>query len=412
MCMPWLRGASSSPEDQFASEVIALVREVLGLKAKRLDDFALRIERRAGPPVTMNLHNIFAEAQQLEGDARAERMRRAVLAMTPGPRPADWSDAAPRLLPAVRTASWANAVIKTAEAGPTPTVPFGKPLVPFVKVLCAIDSEHSMSFASATDLARWGVTDDEALRTAVANLMRMPCEVRRNGPMAMFLGPDGYASSWLAAPAALAQVAADIGDTVIAVAAERDQLILIDAEHPEAAALMLEPTLEDYRTAARQLSPVPYLVSEAGIEPWVPPPGHPARPLVDKTACYLAGVEYGQQQAMLDHHLTTAGEDVHVAKHTLMQRSDGSFWSWTAWVKQVANGLLPRADLVTVIDNDHPSGQFAVRWDDALRLAGDALQEEPAYDPPRWRHRGWPDGSTLASLRAQAVPLPPFADPA
>jgi hypothetical protein len=44
--MPWLRGGRSSPEDRFASEVIALVRAILGLKAKKLDDFALLIERQ------------------------------------------------------------------------------------------------------------------------------------------------------------------------------------------------------------------------------------------------------------------------------------------------------------------------------------------------------------------------------
>jgi hypothetical protein len=405
MRMPWLRNAPS-PEDRFASEVIAMVRGILGLKARRLDDFALRIERPDGP-VTMNLKNIYAEARQLDGDARAERLRRAVLAMVPQPSPADWRDAAPRLLPAVRTANWANAVIRPSGAVASAAVPFGKPLVPFVKVLCAIDSEHSISFATAADLAAWGVSDNEALRTAAANLARMPCQVRRNGPMALVLGPDGYISSWLAAPAALARVAADIGGSVIAVAAERDQLILIDAGHPEAAARMLEPTLEHYQTAARQLSPVPYLVSEAGIEPWVPPPGHPARPIVDKAARYLAAVEYGQQKGMLDHHLAAAGEDVHVAKHTLMQRPDGSLWSWAVWVKQVTNGLLPRVDVLAFGDNEDPGAQFAVRWDDALRVAGHVLQEEPSYDPPRWRHRGWPDDSTLALLRANAVPLPP-----
>jgi hypothetical protein len=51
----------------------------------------------------------------------------------------------------------------------------------------------------------------------------MPCPVRHNGPVALVLGPDGYISSWLAAPAALARVAADIGGSVIAVAATRDQ---------------------------------------------------------------------------------------------------------------------------------------------------------------------------------------------
>jgi hypothetical protein len=56
----------------------------------------------------MNLQNIYVEAQQLGGDARAEWLRRAVLAMAPRPRPASWRDAAPLLMPAVRTA-WRSA---------------------------------------------------------------------------------------------------------------------------------------------------------------------------------------------------------------------------------------------------------------------------------------------------------------
>jgi hypothetical protein len=405
--MPWLRRAALSPEGRFAGEVMALVRKIPGLKAKKLDDFALLIERPDGPRVTMNLPNIYVEAQQLDGDARAERLRRAVLAIVHQPRAATWRDAAPLLMPAVRTASWANAMITTAGAEGQAAVPFGRPLVPFVKVLCAIDSEHSMTFATAADLAEWGVSDDEALRTASTNLARIPCQVRRSGPTVLVLGPDGYVSSWLAAPAALARVAADIGPSVVAVAADRDQLILIDAEHPEAAVRMLERTLEHYQTAARQLSPVPYLVSEAGIEPWEPPAGTPSRPIVDKTAGYFAAVEYGQQTAMIDDLLRKAGEDVYVAKHTLMQRPDGSLRSWTLWVKQVTNGLLPRADLVAFADNDHPDAEFTVTWQDVFRLAGDALQEKAGYDPPRWRHRGWPDTDTLALLRANAMPLPP-----
>lgn len=44
--------------------------------------------------------------------------------------------------------------------------------------------------------------------------------------------------------------------------------------------------------------------------------------------------------------------------------------------------LPPRAEVLTLVDNDHPDARFAVRWDDALYLAGDALQEEAGYDPP------------------------------
>lgn len=132
-----------------------------------------------------------------------------------------------------------------------------------------------------------------------------------------------------------------------------------------------------------------------------------ARPIVDKAYRCLAAVEYAQQKGMLDQHLAEAGEDVYVAKQMLIQRPDGSFWSWALWVKQVTSGLLPRADVLAFRDNEDPCTQFAVRWDDALQAAGHLLQEEPGYDPPPWRHRGWPDDSTLAPLRANAVPLPP-----
>ena len=97
---------------------MALVHGILGLKAKKLDDFALLIESPDGPPVTMNLQNIYVEAQQLDGGARAERLHRAVLAMVPQPRPASWRDAAPLLMPAVRAATWANAM--SLSRGPMP----------------------------------------------------------------------------------------------------------------------------------------------------------------------------------------------------------------------------------------------------------------------------------------------------
>lgn len=123
-----------------------MVRGILGLRAKRVDGFALRIERPDGPPVTMNLRNFYAETRQLASDARAERLRRAVLAMVPQPRPATSRDAAPLLMPAVRTESWAN---EMAAAGGLAAVPVGRPLVPFIKVACAIDSEHTIQLPTA-----------------------------------------------------------------------------------------------------------------------------------------------------------------------------------------------------------------------------------------------------------------------
>jgi hypothetical protein len=276
--------------------------------------------------------------------------------------------------------------------------------------MCVVDSEYAMTFATDADLAAWGVDEDQATAAAARNLALAPIDVHRTGWGAVILGPDGYVSSWLAVPSVLARVAADVGRTVVAVAASRDQLVLVDVEDLPAAVRVLERTLEEYQSAPRQLSPVPYLVRDGGVEQWEPPEGHPARPVADNAYRILAAVEYGRQQSHLQEELAKTDEDVFVASYTLVQRQDGSMWSWAAWVRQVTDGLLPRADIVMLVDNDNADAGFAVSWADALALAADALQEEAAFDPPRWRYRRWPDNPAMAALRQQAVPLPRKTD--
>jgi len=106
----WFRGRDQqSPEDKFADEVAGLIQSLLGVKPKRVADFALEIDRGVDPPITMNLHNVFAETRNISGDERAARLRTAVLGMVPPPRPTTWLDAAPKLLPAVPRAGSARA---------------------------------------------------------------------------------------------------------------------------------------------------------------------------------------------------------------------------------------------------------------------------------------------------------------
>lgn len=396
--MAWFRRGAKSAEKRFANEVAGLIRAELGAKVRILPDFALEIDRGDGQPVRMNLYNVFVEAQRLDGEARRSRLRTAVLAMAPRPVPVRWDDTAPRLLPAVRAASW------VAASGPLDVL--RRPLVPLVSLMCAIDSEHAMTFATGADLQTWGVTEEDVLRRAVDNLTSRPLKVSRTGTIAVVLGPDGYVSSWLAAPSALAQVADELGGEVIAVAATRDQLVLVDAEDAIATVAVLDDALNEYRSAPRQLSPIPYRVGADRIEAWQPPRDHPASPLVDRAAHLLSAIEYSHQRARLQDLFTRTGEGVFVAGYMLMEHDTGAMWSWAAWARQVADGLLPQVDLLLFGDNDNPDTEFAVPWSEAVRLAGDSL-EWSGYDPPLWRHRGWPDDRTLAVLRASAVPFPP-----
>lgn len=393
------RRHKESPEKLFAEEVIDLVRVLLGVEARELPGFALAIPQPGSTSMTMNLHNIYIETQALVGEDRASRLRTAVLAMVPVPRPDTWKAAAPLLLPAIRPTSW-------AAAGGANTA-LCKRIAPFVVQMLVLDSEHSMTYVTDDDLSRWGVDAGFVHQTAVRNLLDMPFELERHGAVAAVLGPDGYTSSWLAAPAILASLGAGIGAPVIALASDRDDLRLVTASDTSAITDELVRALRDFGQHPRRLSPVPYVVAPDAIAPWDPPPDHPARLHVERATSMLAMTEYSEQQAVLDDLHGRLGEDVFIAEHNLVEREDQSMWSWAAWVRQVTDGLLPRVDYVLLADNEDLNTALCLRWDDALRHGRSALTQERNYDPPLWRHHGWPDDDVLAVFRSVAVPFPP-----
>jgi hypothetical protein len=396
-----LRGRTN-PEHEFAREVSDLIRTVLGASVEPLPDFALRITYADGEHITMNLRTFYAEASRLTGAERDARIRTAVLAMAPRPRPQTWDDAAPMLLPAVRSASWA------AAAGPVDVV--RAPMLPFVAVLCAIDSEHAMTFVTDDDVKRWGVDAPTVHRAAIDNLLLTPMPVLRpqpDAPVVEILGPDGYASSWLAVPGFIEQVGAPIEGDVLVLAPSRDEVRLVGTADPNVVVAELDRAFADYEAAPRQLSPVPYAIDGAVLAPWKPPGDHPARDRVDKARGVLATVEYARQRETLEGLFAKAGADVFVAKHNLMQRPDGSVWSWAAWVRQVDAGLVPQVDFVLLGDNDDQDTTFCVRWDDAVGLAAGGLVPEVGYQPPLWRYAGWPDEPALSTLRDAGLAFPP-----
>lgn len=397
--MGWLFGKRSmSPEDRFADEMMALAQSLAGFKAERIDGFRLRLELPDGRAIVMNLGNIYLEAQKLTGEERAARLRTAVLAMAPPPRPETWAEAAPKLMPAVRSVSWLT--------GPPGPRPISRTFLPFLRLMCAIDSEHALSYVTDDDLSKWGVSDERAFDTAATNLAARTVQIGRAGQIAIVMGPDGYTSSWLAAPSKLYRFAGDVAPEVVAVAASRDSLVLVDVADFRATLKVMEEEIAGYQKTPRQLSPVPYRVTATGVEVWDPPRNHPAAPLVEKAQRLLANVEYNQQGAALDERLAKSGQDVYVASHSLVGLPDGSVWSWAVWVKQVTNGLLPQVDVVVMGDNDHKDDRFGVAWADAISLAADWLVLEAEYDPPRWRYRAWPPAATVAALRSVAVPFP------
>lgn len=393
------RWRKPTPEDAFADEVAAVFQELVPAQhVERAPEFALRITMSDGTVATMFLQNIYAEALRLEGEERTERLRRAVLAMAPPDRPRSWEDARGRLMPAVRSASWA------AGATSADIVPIRRVFAPFLFLLTVVDDPHGMSFVSEEDAGRWGV-DPEAIRQeAIANLCaaEVPVAMSDDDRVVEILGPDGYASSWLAVPPALTQFAQRAEDEFVVVAKSRDSLLLLASDDRDLLRKDLEQLLDEYQSEPRQLSPVPYEVRDATLVPWDPPPDDPCRVIVDLAGGALAATEYQHQHDVLSELFTRTGEDVFVANYNLMQREDQTVWSWSAWVKEITDGLLPRTDYVALTEHESQD-MCIVTWESFLGLAGDLICEEPGYYPARWRVSGCLPDETFSALQRVAV---------
>lgn len=397
--------AAKTPQDAFAAEMTRLIRQLLPVRSVEAGPgFSLAITFTDGTGTTMFLDNFFAEAAQRTGDDRNERLRRAVLAMRPAPRPSTWAEARDRLFPAVRAISWA---VATAGGSGPDKQPLYRPFLPFLALLTAVDDQYAMSFVSSADLEAWGVDEDTVVATARQNLVDNYVGLARPEGEAWVevLGPDGYVASWLTAPDVLAGVGLQALDgDFVALAPSRDTLRLVATADRSQLRTELERALAEYNTAPRQLSPVPYHLAGGTVQPWVPPRGDACEPTVERARQVLAAVEYGHQHRRLTSLFEKAEADVYVAQYNLMERRDGSVWSWAVWAKGVTDALLPRTDYLAMAESDSEAPWW-VRWDDAVRLAPAALTPE-AYDPPRWRESGWPEPAVLDALRAVAVNTP------
>jgi hypothetical protein len=219
----------------------------------------------------------------------------------------------------------------------------------------------------------------------------------------LVLGPDGYASSWLAAPDVLRRAVGHLGPDIVALAPGRDGLRLVDASATDAVVSQLKEVLAAYPNEPRQLSPVPYLVNDDGVVPWGPPAGHPAARLVHRAERLLALHEYERQREVLQKLM---GEEVFVASYKVRESGNGEVWSWSAWVRDVDDALIPETDRIVAGDNQDKTARFVVNWADVMELAGHALVHEPGYDPARWRYHGWADEATMTALRDRALPWP------
>jgi hypothetical protein len=109
---------------------------------------------------------------------------------------------------------------------------------------------------------------------------------------------------------------------------------------------------------------------------------------------------YAEQKERLDASTAAAGDDVFVASLIVAEDPSHARTSIAVLSKGVPT-LLPRADLIGLVDPDGPKDAkpLLVRWDQAFALLGARWKAMPV-SPPRWRVEvdGYPTAAELARL--------------
>jgi hypothetical protein len=312
------------------------------------------------------------------------------------PVPDRFDDAAPMLLPALRTPTappnaWLTALDDEAAALAR------QPFAPFVDRLLTLDLPEVRLFVQRAHLDRWGVGLDAAWAAAIANLPETATVAPLDGtPGAWAVGGDGVDSARLARPGWLEGLRGIVTGAPIAFIPDARTLWIVGADDDQALQATLTRAWDRWNEAGTPISPVPCSGGPLP-SPWRPPTDHPLVHRVGVAARFLAGSAYRAQQQPLAAWLLERGDPTWVSPYTLIRHRTGRVVSFAHWPDGPT--LLPEVDLVAL----GPPGDGALDGQTtlpltALRALGVVGPPEPGLAPPRMRVERHPDLSRLQGL--------------
>jgi len=395
-----------NPRDLFRALVTALLRAALPESTVRREsgEFALRVQLPGGQQSIVYLASLFAETREMSPEDRAQFLDARLRALLTPQSTDDFSEVRARLVPTLRATTFGMHV-QLANRGGTDTL-LGRPFVPFVDLRVAIDDEQSLRYATAANLAKWGIDHDAAIAHALENaseLLSRPSPYDdSDGPMFHVAEDDDYQSSRLAMPGMLASFVGEVDGRPLAIIPERAQIFIAGDARPSMVERLCEMAEREWSISTRAISPAVYTVDEAGrVVPYVRKGNDALARKVMLGHVRLALREYAEQKEVLDKLHERDNVDVFVATLNGFLRADGRPITWCLWGENIES-LLPHAELVTL-----DGGEGETRWSFHVPFAEVAAlmgwADEPGFSPSRVRPSAWPNKKQLAKLRKSAV---------
>jgi hypothetical protein len=311
--------------------------------------------------------------------------------------------AASHLMPVVRDKRYfgmSNLMMVNSGIDPSPgTAMQFRPMVGEVVIALVRDTERQMLQITQGILDGWGVTFDQALDRALANLRaRSPLKFKENGN-GLFVSAwnDDYDGSRVLMPELLGGLPI-VGNPVVSMPS-RNHLLVAGSRDRAALDRLVNATAVLLESEQRPMT-AQLMKFEKGK--WLPfEENLPSLPKLREAGFKLIHRDYAQQKDLLDSILAKKKKDIFVATAKAFQAKDGTgFLSLTQWTKTVVT-LLPKTDRLALLSMDTRE-MIIVPWSVAAEVLGARLQSQ-GMEPERYLASDYPDDSQLAKLRAAAL---------
>ena len=367
-------------------------------------DFSLKV----GDGATVFLGNVYANYCSASRSERQSLIAEFVAAAASIPGlpsiPSDFASVKPSLMPVIRDASYFSMVrlmnSKNGKDDPEVEV-LVKHLAGGLVVGLAYDTELNITSINRNSFEQWGVSLEEAFKTAKDNLWERTDPERIAGQAGVYWGQwaDSYDSSRILLTELIYRLSVD-GDPV-AFVPNRDQFWVTGTNDLAGLTAILKGGAESHFKQGHPLSPDLYVLVDGTWKVFVPE-DQSLRDLWMTIKRRRDALDYSQQQQLLNEIHEIQKIDVFVASYKIYERKDGSAYSACVWSNGVDSSL-PQAENIAFLVDIENQEHFMVPWEAAASVVGSLLEQEADLTPVRYRARHFPSAEQLGRLRQLAV---------
>ncbi|MFZ6769380.1 hypothetical protein ACO0LM_20205 [Undibacterium sp. Di26W] len=266
-------------------------------------------------------------------------------------------------------------------------------------LMLAYDTEHSMALVNRSNFETWGVSVQDAMDVALANLRDRTTDKFVDIGVGVVAGvwEDAYDSSRILMPDLAYR--ANCGSDPVMMVPTRGRFLLTAAANIAGQLCMIAHSQECSEKEGRVVSAGMYKIKNGHIVSYIPEDPDVLASLKSLQTSFMAE-DYSSQKELLEALYEKNKTDVFVATFTVFKNNQtGLLTSLCTWTRGVVS-LLPKTDLVALLmpgDTESEHQTKIITWEAAISIAADLMQEVEGY-PARYLVKNFPTVEQVNSV--------------